>query len=188
MQNPRLAGRYAKSLMDLAIEKNELESSYNDMLLLQNIFRNNREFVTVMRSPVILPDKKQEIFKAVAQGGRISQLTTLFYQLLVRKSREASFPEIVNAFIDQYKLHKNIHTVKLTTAKPVSEEVKQEIIRKVQGQNPLKNIELKTEVKEDLIGGFVLEMGDLLVDASIAYDLKEIKKQFLNNDFIYKIR
>jgi F-type H+-transporting ATPase subunit delta len=188
MQNPRLAGRYAKSLIDLAVEKNALEQVYNDMLLLQNIFRNNREFVTIMRSPVILPDKKEDIFRAVAQGGRISQFTTLFFQLLIRKSREASFPEIVNAFIEQYKLKKNIQTVKLTTAKPVSEEVKQEIVRKVQSQSPNKQIDLKTEVREDLIGGFVLEMGDSLVDASISYDLKAIKKQFLNNDFIYKIR
>lgn len=188
MLNPRLAGRYAKSLIDLAIEKNALEEVYNDMLLLQNIFRNNREFVTIMKSPVILPDKKQDIFKAVAAGGRISQFTSLFFQLLIRKSREASFPEIVNAFIDQYKVHKNIQTVKLITAKPLSEEMKQEIVRKVQGQTPLKTIDLKTEVREDLIGGFVLQMGDTLVDASISYDLKAIKKQFLNNDFIYKIR
>jgi F-type H+-transporting ATPase subunit delta len=188
MQNPRLAGRYAKSLIGLALEKNALEEVYNDMLLLQNIFRSNREFVTIMKSPVILPEKKQDIFQAVAQGGRIGQFTTLFFQLLIRKSREANFPEIVNAFIEQYKQHKNIQTVKLTTAKPVSDALRQEIIRKVQAQSPNKQIDLKTEVKEDLIGGFVLEIGDSLVDASIAYDLKAIKKQFLNNDFIYKIR
>jgi F-type H+-transporting ATPase subunit delta len=52
----------------------------------------------------------------------------------------------------------------------------------------MKNIELTTEVDEDLIGGFVLEIGDTLVDASVAYDLNAIRKQFLNNDFIYKIR
>jgi len=187
MQNPRLAGRYAKSLMDLAIERNELEAVYSDMLTLQNIFSSSRQFANIMRSPVILADKKRDIFKAVAQG-RISQLTTSFYELLVRKNREANFPEIVNALIEQYKQYKNIQTVTLTTARPVSEAVKQEIIRKVQAQSPDKKIDLKTEVKEDLIGGFVLEMGDTLVDASIAYDLKAIKKQFLNNDFIYKIR
>lgn len=187
MQNPRLAGRYAKSLMDLSIERNELEAVHNDMQLLQNVFKGNRQFANVMRSPVIMADKKLDIFKAVAQG-RISQLTTSFFELLVRKNREANFPEIVNALIEQYKQYKNIHTVKLTTARPISEELKQEIISKVQSQSPGKNIELKTEVKEDIIGGFVLEMGDTLVDASISYDLKAIRKQFLNNDFIYKIR
>lgn len=187
MQNPRLAGRYAKSLLDLAIERNELEAVYKDMQFLQAICKSNRDFVTIMKSPVIATDKKESIFTAVTTG-KISALTASFYQLLIRKGREANFPEIVQAVIDQYKKHKGIYTVKLTTAGPVGEEVKQEIIRRVQAQTPMKNIELKTEVKEDLVGGFVLEMGDTLVDASIAYDLKAIKKQFLNNDFIYKIR
>ena len=52
----------------------------------------------------------------------------------------------------------------------------------------MKNVELNVEVKEDIIGGFILETGDLLIDASIAFDLNNIKKQFKNNDFIYKIR
>ena len=52
----------------------------------------------------------------------------------------------------------------------------------------MKTIELNTEVQENIIGGFLLEVGDTLVDASIAYDLNKIRSQFLNNDFIYKIR
>jgi F-type H+-transporting ATPase subunit delta len=52
----------------------------------------------------------------------------------------------------------------------------------------MKNIELNTEVKESLIGGFVLETNDQLVDASIAFELNNLRKQFQNNDFIYKIR
>lgn len=49
-------------------------------------------------------------------------------------------------------------------------------------------MELQETVDENIIGGFVLKVGDKLVDASIAYDLKAITKQFNNNDFIYRIR
>ena len=52
----------------------------------------------------------------------------------------------------------------------------------------MQNIELETTVNEDLIGGFVLQAGDKLIDASIAYNLKNIARQFENNDFVYKIR
>jgi F-type H+-transporting ATPase subunit delta len=187
MRNPRLAGRYAKSLLDLAIERNELETVYQDILFLQSASRASREFVSLMKSPVIDTDKKERVFEAVTKG-RISELTASFHRLLIRKGREANLTEIIPAFIDQYNKYKGIYIIKLTTAKPVSEEVKREIVSKVQSQTQMKNIELKSEVKEDLIGGFVLEMGDTLVDASISYDLKAIKKQFLNNDFIYKIR
>ena len=78
--------------------------------------------------------------------------------------------------------------MKLTTAVPVSDRMKQSIVRKIQGQTSMQNIELITEVNDSIIGGFQLEIGDTLVDASIAYDLNKIKAQFMNNDFIYKIR
>jgi F-type H+-transporting ATPase subunit delta len=187
MLNPRLAGRYAKSLIDLAIEKNQLDVVYNDMLFLQSICRNSREFVTVLKSPVIKADKKDKILEAITKD-KISTITASFNKLLVHKSREFYLPEIVNAFIQQYKDYKNIHTVKLTTAVAVSEEVKNAIVNKIRSVTNMQNIELNTEVKEDIIGGFVLEVGDQLIDASILYDLNNVKKQFQNNDFIYKIR
>ena len=49
-------------------------------------------------------------------------------------------------------------------------------------------IALETKVDENIIGGFVIQTGDQLIDASIAYDLKAIARQFENNDFIYKLR
>lgn len=187
MLNPRLAGRYAKSLIDLSIEKGELENVYKDMLYLQAVAAGNRDFVNVLRSPVISSDKKQAILESVT-GGKISELTALFNRLLIRKGREANLPEIAKAFIEQYKEKKQIHGVRLTTAAPVSDALKQEIVEKVKTQTGIKNIELTALVDEDLIGGFVLQVGDTLIDASIAYDLNAIKKQFLDNDFIYRIR
>jgi F-type H+-transporting ATPase subunit delta len=187
MPNPRLAGRYAKSLIDLAIEKNQLDAVYSDMLFLQDACRSSRELVNLLKSPVIKADKKGKILDAL-MAGRINPITALFNKLLLTKGRESFLPEIAFAFVGQYKSYKDIHTVKLTTATALSEELKQSIVDKIKIDSNLKNIELNTFVEKDLIGGFVLEIGDKLVDASIAYDLNNIKKQFRNNDFIYKIR
>jgi F-type H+-transporting ATPase subunit delta len=187
MPNPRLAARYAKSLIDLANETNQLESVYKDMLYLQAVCKESREFLALMRSPVVKADKKIAIVLAVTKG-KISELTDSFNRLMITKGRESYLPEISSAFIDQYKLQKGIHTVTLTTAVPVTEDVKNQIIGQVQKQTNLSNIDLKTTVNEEIIGGFVLEIGGTLVDASIAYDLNKIKAQFMNNDFIYKIR
>ena len=187
MMNPRLARRYAKSLLGLAIERNQLDETYNDILFLQNVCKSNREFTVVLRSPVISPDKKETILEAVTKG-KISALTDSFIRLLIRKGREMNLPEITTAFIDQYKQHKHIHTINLTTATPVSEEIKKEIVEKVKSQSDMKNIELTTTVDEDLIGGVVFFIGDTPVPAGGGHDPNAIKKQFLNNDFIYKIR
>lgn len=187
MLNPRLAGRYAKSLLDLSLERNELETTYNDMLFLQSVCKSSKDFVSLLKSPVIPSDKKDKILDAIT-AGRVSELTSSFNKLLVQKNRETFLPEIITAFIQQYKDYKNIHIVTLTTATAVSEELKQSIVDKVKSTTAMQNIELNAEVKEDIIGGFILEVGDQLVDASIAFDLNNIKKQFQNNDFIYKVR
>ena len=187
MNNPRLAIRYAKSLIDLATERNQLEEVHNDIVFLQNIVETNKDFIAVLKSPVIKEDKKNKIIESVT-AGRITQLTASFIKLLGIKTRESNLPEIISAFIDQYNQVKGIHKVKLTTADPISEEMKQSFIEKIKASDDLKNIELQTSVDEKLIGGFVLEMEGKLVDASIQRDLSDIKKQFLNNDYIHKLR
>lgn len=187
MQNPRLAGRYAKSLVDLATERNQLETVFSDMEFLQALCKQSREFENLMKSPVIQADKKQRILDAVT-AGKISELTAAFTRLLTTKGREKSLLDISTAFIQQYKHIKGIHEVKLTTAGPVSEELKQAIVQKIKSSTSMQNIELETAVDESIIGGFVLEIGDNLVDASISHDLREVKKQFLNNDYIFNIR
>ncbi|MCD2424721.1 ATP synthase F1 subunit delta [Niabella pedocola] len=187
MPNPRLASRYAKALLDLAKEKDQVAAVFADVQWLQAVCKESRDFVNLLRSPIIKADKKKSIVNAIT-GNHIGSLTKGFANLLVSKNREAILPEILPAFIEQYKVLNNIHTVKLTTAVPVSDAVKANIIEQVKQASGQQRIELEATVNPDIIGGFVLEMGDKMVDASISYDLKAIAKQFKNNDFIYKVR
>jgi F-type H+-transporting ATPase subunit delta len=187
LPNPRLAARYAKSILDLSLERGQLEDVYKDMLFLHETCRSSREFVNFLHSPVIKPDKKGKIIDAIL-GGKISLLTMAFIKLLLHKERESYLPEIASAFVGQYKTYKGIRTVKLTTAVAVDEDVKKAILQKVQAGHDGQQVELDTAVREELIGGFILEVGDNMVDASIAHELNNIRKQFQNNDFIYKIR
>ena len=187
MQNPRLAERYAKSLIDLSAEMKQLDTVHADMMLLDAICRQSREFVLMLKSPVISANKKNKIVDAVTEN-KISKLTQTFIKLLCSKNRESNLPEIISSFIEQFNKLKGIHKVKLSTAVPVSEAIKQSFIHKIEKASSLKNIELETAVDEKLIGGFVLEMEGKLIDASILRDLNDVKKQFANNDYIHKLR
>lgn len=187
MLNTRVASRYAKSLLDLAIETGQLEQVYADMLYLQNVTNESRDFQNLLRSPVINADTKIRAIDAVTKD-TISALTMSFLRLMINKTREVVLPEIITSFIKQYKDNKGIHTVKLTTATPVSESVKQAIIEQVKKTGNIDKLELQEVVDPAIIGGFVLQAGDKLVDASVAYDLQNIARQFENNDFIYKVK
>ena len=187
MLNTRVASRYAKSLLDLAAEKGQMEEVHKDMLYLQELTKGSRDFLNLLRSPVIKADTKLKAIDAVTKG-KVSDLTTAFIQLMTNKTREAVLPEIIVSFIRQYKDRKGIKTVKLTTAVAVSDNVKSQIISQLKKAGGFDNLELQEVVDPSIIGGFVLQTGDKLIDASISYDLRNVARQFENNDFIYKIR
>ncbi len=187
MPNPRLAARYAKSLIDLSTERGQLEGVYADMKYLQAVCKASRDFVNLLRSPVVKADKKQSIIEAITKG-KVSALTVAFNNLLVTKGRESDLPEIVTAFIDQYNDINGIHKVKLTTAVSLSDDLKDNIISKVKATQGLDSVELETKTDDSLIGGFVLEFNNNLVDASVLRDLKDIKKQFEGNVYEHNLR
>jgi len=187
MPNPRLATRYAKSLIGLANERGELEQVYADMQWLKAVCQSNPDFVNLLRSPIIKADTKKKILAAVT-AGNLGEMVSAFNSLLITKGRESNLPEIVNAFITQYKEQKNIHIIKLTTAAPITDSVREAIIAQVKKSSGYQLLEVEEKVDPALIGGFVLQVGDQLIDASIAYDLKAVARQFENNDFIYSIR
>jgi F-type H+-transporting ATPase subunit delta len=187
MLNPRLAGRYAKSIIDLAVERNQLEVVHDDMQYLGSVMKQSREFTNLLQSPVVSAEKKTQVFDAIAKG-KISDLTIAFAHLLISKNREFYLPEIAKAYVDQYNEIKGIHKVKLTTAVEVTEEVKNSIISKIKADTAIDNIEMETAVKPELIGGFVLEFNNNLVDASIVRDLRDVKTQFDQNIYVQQIR
>src|SRR5215510_9090993 len=147
MSNIRLATRYAKSLIGLAVERGELEKVFADMQWLQSICKSNRDFINMLRSPVIKSDTKGKIVRSVA-GNNIGELTNSFIHLLINKGRESELPEITTSFIQQYKEVKKIHHVKLTTAFPVSDELKKSIVEHIRSTTEMQNIELETAVNE----------------------------------------
>jgi len=187
MPNPRLASRYAKSIIELAVEKGELESILSDVKWLQQVIKSSSDFANLLRSPIVKAEKKQQVIDAIIKG-RVSEMSRSFVHLLVAKGRESNLPEIITAFVQQYREHKNIHIVKLVTAIPLTDDLRNAIIDQIKKTSDMQNIELETLIDEDLIGGFVLETGDKLIDASIAYELKQISRKFENNDFVFRIR
>ncbi len=187
MQNPRLATRYAKSVLDLAVEKNSLDAVLADMQVVNSICVQSRDFGVMLRSPIVSADKKQNVINAVLKSYNVNQITSAFINLLVAKGRELNLPEIAAAFIEQYNVLKNIRTVTLTTATPMNDAMKKTIQDKVAGFMANDTVNLKTKVDESLIGGFVLEVEDRLFDASIKKSLSDVRNKIIDSSYVTKM-
>ncbi|MBL0136796.1 MAG: ATP synthase F1 subunit delta [Chitinophagaceae bacterium] len=188
MTNPRVAARYAKALVDLGVEKNQLEAVYKDSQLIQSICKSNREFLTLIKSPVVKPYKKNAILSAILDG-KVTVITSSFIKLLVNKGRESVLPEILTEVEAYYNRINKIFKVKFTTAVEISDAIKADIISKIKDHRAAADsIVLDHVIDENIIGGFKLELGDLLIDGSVEKDLKDIKRQFFKNEYIFNIR
>ena len=99
----RVSYRYAKSLLDLALDKGQLEQVYEDMQLILSTIKGSRELLVLLESPIIKTDKKQDILKEVF-GGKLGVITTAFIDIITRKRREAELDNVAESFIAQYKI------------------------------------------------------------------------------------
>lgn len=177
MSVQRVAARYARSVIELAQEQQKLEKVHEDMQGFVQMLEVSRDFELLVKSPVVNADTKGKVFSALLEG-KIDELSMLFFKVVLRKGRESYLPEIAREFIEQYKAIKGISTVRLRSAIPLSEDTLATIRQKLSDSEVAREqIELVTETDESLIGGFVLEYGDKLYDASVVYQLKQLAEE-----------
>jgi F-type H+-transporting ATPase subunit delta len=183
----RIASRYAKSLIELAIESDKLERVKSDMESFKGIIADNRDFYLLLKSPVVPPSKKRAILKDIFEG-KFDDLTMAFLNILVAKHREAYLPEVAKEFMLQYKHIMHISSVHLITAEPVGESSISAIRKKLKDAGITDdNIEFRSDVDPSIQGGYILEFDGNLIDASIRSKLAELKKEFSENLYISKI-
>lgn len=182
MKQSRATIRYAKSLISISREQNSLETSFNDMLLVSSVCSSNKDFVNLLKTPIVKTDLKIKILNELLAKS-ISDLTLSFIILIAKKKREILLPEIAECFIALYKNNKNIKEVSVVTAKPLDDDLRKEVMSYIEKQSNSK-IELEEIIDESLIGGAIIRMDDKQLDASISSKLKSLKNQFSENLYI----
>ena len=181
MKDKKVVKRYAKALFDLAVEQNVLEKIKADALLINSVCVSSRDFMLVLRSPIIKDVKKIKIMKDIF-GNHVQKMTLSFMNIITRNRRESILPEIANQFIEIYKEHNNIITAQLTTAVELGSEVSNKINALLREQTKAE-IELHENIEDSIIGGFVLEFDEKQYDASVVKSLQDLRKEFDKNLF-----
>lgn len=181
MKQPRVASRYAKSLLSLSQEKNSLEAVLADMKAIVSLCDKNRDLELLLQSPVVKADKKQSILNAVF-AGQLGEISNSFIQLMTAKRREHLLVETAESFIAQYRTLKNIVSAEVRSAVKLDENIRKQIIEKL--TKDAASVELVEVIDPELIGGFVVRVGDMQIDASVASDIRDLKQTFKSNSYI----
>ena len=106
MRNTKVAARYARALLDLAIEQGKIDSVLGDMQVFSATVKDSSEFELLLSSPVVKADKKIEIFKLAFEP--FEKCTQDFIALITNNGREAMLGDIAEVFESQVKEHRGI--------------------------------------------------------------------------------
>lgn len=179
----RVASRYVKSLLDLAVTQGQLEKVHTDMKLFADTIDKSRDLELMLKSPVIKHDKKGAILTAIFKT-KVTALTMAFMDILTRKNREPLLPEIAREFHNAYNVHKGIGKASVTTTVAMDAKTRSQFETLVRKLADKKEVELEEKIDKELIGGFILNVDDRQIDASIRNNLKKLKLKFSENPYI----
>lgn len=185
MSEFKVAARYAKSLAGPAQEKAILDQVHQDMVLFDKVCRENRNLRLLLKNPIVNRNIKLSVLRRIF-GAHVQPLTLAFFELIVRKHREDLLEHIATEFHRLYNRLNNIEEVRLTTAVPLSDELLNEFraeARRIAG----KQVELHVKTDPELIGGFVLSVGDKQIDNSVRTRLKDLRKAFTYNPYVKEL-
>jgi F-type H+-transporting ATPase subunit delta len=185
MNDSKVARRYAQSLLGLALERNMADKINNDMMLIANTCEQNRDLALLLKNPIVNTEKKDNIIKAVF-GSKVDALTNSFMEIITRKGRESYLQDIAKAYVSIYKDIRGIRIAHVTTAFPMDAALRNEvmnIVKRAAGDSA----ELVEIVDKDIIGGFVLRIGDVQFDASISKKLSALKNEFDENLYVKEL-
>jgi len=185
MSSVRFAARYAKSLLDIAKEKNLVDAVKVDIELIAKTLHSNRDLKVALKSPVVPSDRKSKILSLVFDQS-VSEITARFLKLLSDKGRAGYLPEVAESFIIQYNVLKGITKVSLITATAMDEATRDTIINGLKQKEKLTNIELTQDIDASLIGGFLLRYAGKQIDTSVKTSLGTLKVLVDDDSYVKK--
>ena len=180
MDSSRISTRYAKAVYEFALEHKEETRLYEEMKLLSSQFFAFKMMSKVMENPTIPVGEKEKILITAGGGNSVSESYKKLLKLIIDNKREKYVLFIALMYQTWYRKQKGIVISKLTTVDEISDEAQQKIIRLISDETK-KNVNLETVIDTDIIGGFVLELDDKQLNASIKNQLVKLKQELINN-------
>jgi len=185
MSGSRAAIRYAKAALSFSLEQNKEVEVNNDMLLIVKTIDENKDLQLLLNSPILKSEIKKSALKEIF-ASKISSLSVGLISLLIDNKRLSILNDVAKKYTILFDELKGIEVAKVTTAVPLTEALNEQILAKVK-EITGKEATIENLINPDIIGGFILRIGDVQYDASIANKLQVLRRQFESESFNSKL-
>ncbi|MAM17724.1 MAG: ATP synthase F1 subunit delta [Christiangramia sp.] len=184
MVGARAAKRYAKAILSLAKDKGTAKAVYSDMQSIRQTMLGSRELQGFLGSPIIKNSLKKSSLLAIFKN--LDETTKGSIDVLLENGRINILEVVAREYISFYNKDNQIQEAVVTTAVPLDADLEKQVLAKVKELTG-SEASLKKMIDKSIIGGFILRVGDLQYDASVARNLADAKRRLKDNTYVSKI-
>ncbi|MBT8317669.1 MAG: ATP synthase F1 subunit delta [Lutibacter sp.] len=181
MSGSRAAIRYAKAILSFALEQQKEVQVNEDMMLIATTIEESDELQVLLTSPVIKTELKKAALNQLF-ASKVSSLTIGLINLLIDNKRLAILSYVAKKYTVLFDKLKGIEVAKVTSAFPLTDALNKKVLSKVKELTG-KEATIENVINPEIIGGFILRIGDVQYDASVANKLQGLKRQFESESY-----
>jgi len=178
MAESRAAIRYAKAVLSLASDQKATETVNKDMKLIANTIAGSKELSEMLQNPVVRTSVKKDVLSQTFKSAH--KITGSLMNTLITNKRIALLGDVANKYNRLFDILKDKQVAKVTTAIPLTDSLRAKVLAKVKELTG-KEVEVVNVIDENILGGFILRVGDIQYDSSIANKLNKLKREFTLN-------
>ncbi|CAH0178233.1 ATP synthase F1 subunit delta [Chryseobacterium sp. WG14] len=179
MLTSKVAKRYAQGLLDFTNESGQTATVFSEMKDVVKIMIESQDLNKFFLTPYIDAKKKIEVADQIFKDFSVSSLNLI--RLVIKHGRENQLRNIAQEFINKVEDINGVQRITLTTATQLSKENLDQILRSTNLVKADSNFDINLHVKPEILGGYILRVGDQQVDASVKAKLNQVKKDFQLN-------
>ena len=169
-----IAEVYARSLFQVAMDQNQLDEIHEQLDEFADVLSENRQLQLFFFSPYFSSDEKKDGVAKVIDGG--NEYFVRFLELLAEKHRLPVLFRIRRELDSLWAKEQRLLEVSVTSAVDLDEETVKGIGKKIEEQTGHR-VELAARVDPDVIGGLVIRVGNMVLDASVRNRLERLRRQ-----------
>ncbi|RMZ58328.1 ATP synthase F1 subunit delta [Chryseobacterium nematophagum] len=179
MLTSKVAKRYAQGLLDFTNESGQTATVFSEMKEVVKLMSESKELNRFFLTPYIDTKKKIEVANEIFKGLSVSSQNLI--RLVIKQGRENQLKNIAQEYINKVEDINGVQRITLTLATELSRDNINQILRSTHLVNVNSNFDLKVNINSDILGGYILRVGDQQVDASVKTKLNQVKKDFQLN-------
>jgi len=173
----RAAIRYAKAILEFATDANKAEAVNNDMKSIVKAIEESSELKEFLSNPIVKQDVKKSALLEVFAS--VETETKKMFDLLLENKRFEILHSIALEYNNLFDRNNGIQLATVTTAFEITPELEKQVLAKI-ATFSVKKITIENIIDPSIIGGFILRIGDMQYNASVAGKLQELKREFAN--------